>query len=262
MDYDDAYANAAYIPGADSFIQRWQADAEAFRQRMSVMRRARLGLMYGHGTRNAFDLFHPDVSSKGLVIFVHGGYWLRFDRSYWSHFAQGALDHGWSVAMPSYDLCPRVRIRDITMQVAHAVCAAAHEVDGPIRLAGHSAGGHLVARMTQKFLLPDDVAERMEHVMPISPVSDLRPLLHTKMNADFQMDEGDAAAESPVLMDKPAVPVTVWVGADERPAFLDQARWLGNAWDAQVQVEHGKHHFDVIDGLKDAQSPMMQALMS
>ena len=262
MDYDDAYANAPYIPGADDFITRWQAQAEAFRQRLSLNGRARLGLMYGHGTRNAFDLFLPDGPSQGLVIFVHGGYWLRFDRSYWSHFAEGALGQGWSVAMPSYDLCPRVRIRDITMQVAHAVCAAAHEVAGPIRLAGHSAGGHLVARMTQKFLLPDDVAERIAHVMPISPVSDLRPLLHTRMNADFKMDEADAAAESPVLMAKPSVPVSVWVGANERPVFLAQAQWLGTAWDAPVTVEAGKHHFDVIDGLRDAQSPMMRQLMS
>lgn len=261
MDYDDAYANAAYIPNADGFIQRWEAEAEVFRKRLSVMRRARLGLMYGHGTRNAFDLFLPDTTAQGLLIFVHGGYWLRFDRSYWSHLAQGGLDRGWAVAMPSYDLCPRVRIRDITMQVAHAVCAAAHEVSGPIRLAGHSAGGHLVARMLQPYLLPDDVSERIEHVMPISPVSDLRPLLHTKMNADFGMTEADALAESPVAMPKPEVPVTVWVGTDERPVFLDQADWLGKAWDVPVVRDAGKHHFDVIDGLLNANSSMMTRLL-
>lgn len=34
IDYDDAYANAAYIPNADDFITRWQSEASAFRSDM------------------------------------------------------------------------------------------------------------------------------------------------------------------------------------------------------------------------------------
>ena len=44
--------------------------------------------------------------------------------------------------MPGYVLAPEVRIAAITAMVADAVAAAAAEVAGPIRLAGHSAGGH------------------------------------------------------------------------------------------------------------------------
>lgn len=262
MDYDDAYANAPYIPDADGFIARWEKDASAYRETLAVTGKARLGLMYGHGSRNAFDLFLPEGTAKGLTVFVHGGYWLRFDRSFWSHFAEGLRANGQAVAMPSYDLCPRVTIADITNQIAHAVTVSAREIDGPIRLVGHSAGGHLVARMTQAGLLPDDVAGRIKTVMPISPVSDLRPLMHTAMNADFQLDDASARAESPVFMPKPNVPVTVWVGADERPVFLDQAQWLAEAWEAKHVVAAGKHHFDVIDALQDAQSSMVQAILA
>lgn len=179
--------------------------------------RAHLNLSYGPSDRMALDHFMPEGEAKGTLIFVHGGYWLKFDRSYWSHLAAGALARGWCVAMPSYDLCPTVRIAGITQQIAQAVMAVSEGSMGPISLAGHSAGGHLVARMLAPGMLPASVLTRLTHVMPISPVSDLEPLLQTAMNADFGMDAAMARAESPMRQPKPETPVTVWVGADERP---------------------------------------------
>ena len=146
-DLSDAYENGAYIPDGASYPPRWAAEAQAYRKRLSPAQKAVLGLPYGEGARHRMDLFLPDRTPEGLVVFVHGGYWQRFDRSDWSHLAEGARARGWAVAMPSYDLCPSVRIRDITAQVVQAVTIAAEEVQGPIRLTGHSAGGHLAARM-------------------------------------------------------------------------------------------------------------------
>ena len=259
---DDAYANAAYIPGSADFPPRWERAAAALREGLLEQGLADLDQPYGDSPRQRFDLFHPGGTPQGLMVFVHGGYWLRFDKSVWSHLAAGALSRGWAVAMPSYDLCPQVRIADITRQIAKAVTAAAAMIEGPIVLAGHSAGGHLVARMLQPGLLPEAVAQRLRHVMSISPVSDLRPLLRTSMNADFKLDEKAAIAESPALMvERLPVPVTVWVGADERPVFLDQARWLAEAWGSAHVVEEGKHHFDVIDALADRDSTMINRLL-
>ena len=139
-DINDAYANAAFIDGASDFPPRWAAESEGLREGLGG--RAELGVSYGPSTRQAYDFFHPEGASKGTLIFAHGGYWRMFDRSSWSFLAKGALANGWAVAMPSYDLCPSVRIRDITAQVVQAVTIAAEEVQGPIRLTGHSAGGH------------------------------------------------------------------------------------------------------------------------
>ena len=261
MELDDAYNNAAFIADAADYPERWQSEANAFRAQMSVMGRARLGVMYGHGTREVVDVFQPDGTPKGLFVFVHGGYWRKFDGATWSHLAQGALARGWMVAMPTYDLCPRVRIADITRQIAQAISVMAHDFDGPIRLAGHSAGGHLVSRMLASDILPDDVLARIEISVPISPVSDLRPLIKTSMNEDFKLDETTASQESPVLMPKPKTRVTVWVGAEERPAFLDQAQWLADAWQCEHVVEPNRHHYNVIDGLLDADSPLMRAML-
>jgi len=262
MDYDDAYANGPYIPGADDYPARWLKASGDWAFVQGAEGRRRDGLPYGDSGRQRFDLFYPEGAPKGLMVFVHGGYWLKFDRSYWFHLSKGAVAKGWAVAMPSYDLCPEVRISEITRQIASAVNVTAGMVDGPVILSGHSAGGHLVARMLEPGLLDPEVAARLLRVMPISPVSDLRPLMHTAMNADFRLDLAGAEAESPVLMhERLDVPVTVWVGADERPVFLDQARWLAEAWGADHVIDDGKHHFDVIDGLIDPDSKMINALL-
>lgn len=262
MELDDAYANAAHIPDSDLYPPRWAAQARAFRDRLSAEGRAELDISYGPTARQAFDLFMPETPPQGLLIFVHGGYWLRFDKSFWSHFAQGALDRGWAVAMPSYDLCPEVSIHEIVHQIAQMIPQAAKKVDGPIVLSGHSAGGHLVARMAVPGLLPPEVVVRLSRVLPISPVADLRPLLKTSMNQDFKLSIMDAAADSPTLMlPMPGVDVVVWVGGAERPVFLQQARGLGNAWRSDCVEVAGKHHFDIIDALSDESSALMVRLI-
>jgi len=256
MDWDDAYANAAHIPGADSYPPRWEAEAEAFRlmHRFDVLR-------YGLHARQELDLFFPQGDPLGLMVFVHGGYWLRFDRRSWSHLAAGALARGYAAALPSYPLAPEVGIPEITRSVAKAVQLAADAVPGPVRLAGHSAGGHLVARMACEDV-DLDCRDRIARIVPISPVADLRPMMKTAMGPQLHLTDAVCAAESPTLLPAPDLPVTVWVGADERPAFVDQARWLGEAWDCPVEIEIGRHHFDVIDGLASQDHILSHTLFS
>ncbi len=248
MELDDAYANGAYIPGAADYPAKWASLAAAFR----ADNLCELDLPYGESPRQRFDMFHPPRLAKGVVIFVHGGYWLNFDKSYWSHLAAGPLAHGWCVAMPSYDLCPEVRIGQIGQQIGQAIDRVAARTAGPIRLSGHSAGGQLVAR--------NGHADRVEKVVPISPVADLAPLMKTSMNRELQIDADEAQAESPVHLPPPACPVTVWVGADERPVFLAQAQALTDVWGCAQVVAPGLHHFNVVEALADPQSPLTMEL--
>ncbi|MBW4709476.1 alpha/beta hydrolase [Roseobacter sp. YSTF-M11] len=259
MPLDDAYANAAYIPGAEEFPPRWNREAAAFRDAMGP--RAEIGLPYGESARQVFDFFNTEGLSRGTLVFVHGGYWKAFDHSTWSHFATGALAAGWSVAMPGYDLCPDVRISQITRQIATAVTRIADRTFEPIALAGHSAGGHLVSRMMDPLILPETIRRRIERIAPISPVADLTPLLETSMNEILQLDPEEAAAESLTRMAPPQeAEVKIWVGADERPVFLEQAEAQARAWGARQVIVPGKHHFDVIDALKDPASDLVSFL--
>lgn len=260
MRNDIAYANAEFIPDANTYIDAWADEAQAFRAREASLGRARLNHAYGEGDRQRLDLFHPSGKAAGLVVFVHGGYWLRFDRGFWSQFAQGPLAAGWAVAMPSYTLAPEARIGEIVQEVAVAADEAARLVAGPIRLAGHSAGGQIVARLACADTRLG-CRDRLAGIVPISPVADLTPLLETSMNQTLRLDTTEARAESPLNHPAPQVPVTVWVGAEERPVFLDQARWLSKAWDAPLRFAPGCHHFDVLDNLREPDAPLTRALL-
>ncbi|GAB3118929.1 alpha/beta hydrolase [Novispirillum itersonii] len=268
-DWDDAYSNGAYIPGGDAYPQRWAAQAAAFRATLTAAGRADLDRPYGSGARERYDLFTPTGAARGTVVFVHGGYWMAFDKSSWSHLAAGALAHGWAVAMPGYTLCPDSRISGITRQIGQAVEAIAAHCPGPLRLTGHSAGGHLVSRMacTDAPLRPETAA-RITRVVSLSGLHDLRPLLATRMNATLRLDAAEAAAESPALrIPRPDLPVICWAGAEERPEFRRQNALLASVWQglgaATAVVESpGRHHFDVIDALADPDSALIRTLLA
>ena len=257
MDWDDAYRNSAYIPGGDSFPARWREAASAFR----AQAKTRLDQRYGSGQREVFDLFLPAESPRGTVIFVHGGYWLAFDKSSWSHLAAGPLAQGWAVAIPSYTLCPEARIGEIVRQIAQAAAA----IPGEIRLVGHSAGGHLVTRLN---CVDSPIGDRVTKTVSISGLHDLRPLLQTGMRKDLRLDEAEAAAESPaLLMPRFGTKVTCWVGADERPEFIRQTALLANIWaglgaETKQVIASGRHHYDVIDELADPDSVMVRELLT
>ena len=254
---DDAYANAPYIPDAEAFPPRWQAEAADFRAKT----RCDLDIAYAATNGATLDLFHPEGQPGGLVVFVHGGYWRRFGKSDWSHFAAGALAAGQAVAMIGYPLAPNVRIHEITTLVSRGIDAAATRISGPIRLTGHSAGGHLVARMLQPDAAPACVG-RIATCVPISPVADLRPLVPQSLNVDWNLTPEEADRESPCLHPAPeGVSVAIHVGAAERPSFLWQAEALAEAWSAPVRRAEGRHHFDVIDALKDPASRLMCDLL-
>ena len=74
--------------------------------------------------------------------------------------------------------------------------------------------------------------------------------------------ENSAIAESPITQPVPDVSVSIRVGGAERPAFIDQARWLSDAWGCSLQIVPDLHHFDIIDALEDPASPAVAQLLS
>ncbi len=255
--WDDAFANAKYIPAAEAVAAGWTRDAAAFR----AIAKGEIDVAYGDLPRERYDLFWPEGAPAGLFVFVHGGYWMSFDKSSWSHLAAGALARGWAAAVPSYPLCPEARIAEITQAVGRAVTAAARRVEGPIVLAGHSAGGHLAARLLcLNAPLSAPTQSRVRRAVALSGLFDLRPLRRTTMNATLRLDEAEALAESPVAcMPAAGAELIAWVGADERPEFRRQSRQIAEIWPqhgARVGLveDPGRHHFNVIAGLADPAS--------
>ncbi|MGK6314391.1 alpha/beta hydrolase [Neorhizobium sp. DT-125] len=268
-DWDNAYANGINIPQGDRWPGAWVEPARLYREELATAGRAKLGLTYGDRTRNRFDLFLPESAPSGLVVFVHGGFWVGLDNSYWSHFANGAVKRGYAVAVPGYTLAPENRIAGITIEVGKAIEAAAAEVGGPIRLIGHSAGGHLVTRMIcTTSPLPEAVRGRIANTVSLSGLHDLRPLINLSSNARMRIDREEALAESPALLEPmPNARVTCWVGAAERAEFVRQNALLAGIWkglgaETEAVEEPDKHHFNVLDGMADPDHPLIDALFA
>ena len=267
-DWDNAYANGPNIAGGERWPGLWVAPADAYRKELAGQGRAKLDIAYGAHDRQRLDLFLPAAAPKGLVVFVHGGYWMRLDKSFWSHLARGGNAHGFAVAMPSYRLCPEVGLADISSDVAQAIARAMDEVAGPVALTGHSAGGHLVSRMICRGApLPPERQARITSVVSISGLHDLRPLQRTAMNETLRIDDATALRESPArLAPIEGARVTAWVGGAERNEFRRQAQLLANIWTglgastAYVEAPD-RHHFDVIDELAEPESGLVGALV-
>ncbi len=264
-DWDDAYQVGAYIEGGERYVELWCDRAQAFRGALALGRQ-KLGVSYGVSADEALDLFLPEATPKGLFMFIHGGYWRANSRQMWSHMAAGPLARGWAVAVPGYTLCPAVSIAEITRQISRAVSVAADMVAGPIHLSGHSAGGHLAARMGCRGV-DLAVAGRIARVVSISGVHDLRPLIRTAMNDDLRLDMASAVAESPALqLPRAGVDLTCWVGTEERPEFLRQNRLLANIWtgfgvETRAVEAAGHNHFTVIAELSDPDSALTAAVV-
>lgn len=238
--------------------------AQAFRERLAAEGRFHSGKRYGDGPRELADIFLPERKPVGVAVFVHGGYWMRFSPEDFSHLAAGAVARGWLTVLPGYPLSPDVSLAGIADSIERAVVAASELATGPVRIAGHSAGGHLVTRLLcDDRALPSALVSRLDRTLSISGLHDLVPLLPTTMNETFGLDLRDALAESPARhLPRPGVRVCAWVGGGERPEFIRQNALLGTIWNGlgarvATHVEPGKHHFDVIEDLVRTRSPML-----
>lgn len=267
-DWSDAYENRGHVPGFERFIESWAAGGAGARAALAESGAGTLDIAYGADPRQRLDLYLPETTARGLAVFVHGGYWRAFGRESFGHMAQGVRAAGYAVAVPSYRLAPTVHVPEITADVAAATTLAASRIQGPILLAGHSAGGHLVSRMgVADGPLSAPIAARIAHILTISGLHDLRPLLLTDKNDDLRLDAATAVAESPALSTpRSDLRLTAWVGGDERPEFIRQSALIANMWlglgsETRLVIDPGLNHFDVIEPLEDPESPITRAFL-
>ena len=270
IDYETEYNNRARVPEHAEIFARWARDAEDYRAKAMMERRAELGLSYGESPRQFIDLFspRPDVTSP-LALFVHGGYWRSLDPSLFSHMARGINAHGIAVAVVGYDLCPEVTIAEIIEQIRHACLFLWLRTGQRMMVYGHSAGGHLAGAMAATewhTLYPKTPPDLVSAAYSISGLFDLAPLVHTSMAEDLRLDEASAREVSPLFWPAPkGRPFDAVVGGLESSEFLRQSGVIVETWgkdgaETRYQEIAGTNHFTVIDALTDPQSAMVARL--
>ncbi len=257
IDPEAEYNNRARVPDHPAVMQRWRETAEAARAAHPP-----LEIAYGPGEREVMDLFSAGDAAP-VAVFLHGGYWQALDRGWFSGLAPALLAHGVSLAIPSYDLAPLVRLGHILRQVRAAADAVRARSGVRPVVFGHSAGGHMAAGLLSE--------GRASAAVAISGVFDLAPLIPTSLNVALRLDANEAAALSPIHWPVPdgstpgGTVLDCVVGGDESPEFLRQSRMMADLWGAKgVETRYealpGLNHFTVLDPLFDQDSALVQRI--
>ncbi len=203
-------------------------------------------------------------SGAPLLVFVHGGYWQALSAADSLYLAPGALAAGWSYAAIEYTIAPAGTLPRMVGEVTAALAAIVDAAGPcPVVLAGHSAGAHLAAMVS--VVEPPPVP--LLRTVLVSGVFDLRPLVHTSVNAPLGLDLSEAVLLSPMLSGVAGTPeVVVTWGDNDTDAFRAQGTTysavLRSAGCAVTMLERdGRHHFDIVDELVDPGSPLGALVM-
>ncbi|MCU0897188.1 MAG: alpha/beta hydrolase [Burkholderiales bacterium] len=269
--WDARYNNRAAVPEHPQIFARWAHDSAAARKKL----RPCLDVPYGEHPMEKLDIFPAQGESRALLCFVHGGYWRSLDKGDFSFLAPALAKRGVTVVMTNYALCPAVKVEDIVRQQLQA-CAwlwrnGRHfgAPRGNLYLAGHSAGGQLVAMMMSAIwplVAPDLPAKVVSGGLAISGLYDLTELLHVpSINGDLHLDAAEARKVSPIFYD-PATdaPLYLAVGSKELPPFVEQNAAFAAHWKKVLAADiacPGDDHFTVLDRLAQTDSALFKGAM-
>ena len=269
--YDLLYNPRLVVENYQEIFDRWGEQSE--RARASL--RCYLDVPYGPSEAEKMDVFCAQGKSRGLLMYIHGGYWRSLDKKRFSFVAPALARAGITVAVPDYALCPAVQVEDIVMQVVQA-CAWLYRngenFGAPanrLHLCGHSAGGHLAAMMLccrWPDYSPDLPKKVVGASMSISGLYDLAEIVKVpSVNCDVRLDERSALKVSPAFLPSATdAPLYTAVGGEENEGFHMQNRLIGDKWGKVRKTDipcPGKNHFTVLDQVSDPESGLFKSML-
>jgi len=197
-DWSDEYDNVGHIPDALNFMENWPVLAETFRETADLQ----INIPYENKERNIFDMFHPQERT---------------------HLAAGPLSKNYAVAMPSYTLCPDIKISEITKEVT----ASIESISGV-----HDLRPILNITQNETINLSEDEAIKESPAL-------MKPHLNIPVDCIVGGDERPEFVRQNDLL------ANVWRGMGVATTSTHIA---------------GKHHFDVIDDLMSADGVICKTL--
>lgn len=232
---------------------------------------SKLDLAYGPRERNRLDFFPAPGGGAGFILYIHGGYWQRGDKSVYRFVAAPFARLGFSVALMNYQMCPEVRMSEIAPQARLAVAwlwRNAEELGirrDNFNVMGHSAGGHLTVEMlfTEWSAEDGDLPRDLVHAgVAVSGIYDFEPILHCSENRGLRLDAEEARIVSPIHRE-PATdaPQLIAWGTNEPSDMQRQSRdYAARFQDRSTRMEclpvPDADHFDTVDALGDETSAL------
>lgn len=262
---DQAYDQLVWAPHRDSIQAEIRKQCEAVRQ-ATPPRTER----YGKSKMQLLDIFVPEGGSRvPVLIYLHGGAWLRGSRLDVAYPAPAVTSRGAALVVTDFDNVSEVPLPTMIEQCCEAVDWTARNAASfggdpdRIYLAGHSSGAHLASCV----LLGNTL---VKGALLISGMYDLHaPLLSARSNyVKITPEELDAASAMRHL-GRIRCPVSVAWSAGDSPEFRRQGQVFSVALQGMGRLESrneifSPNHFDEPRQLADPGSDlsaMLYALM-
>jgi len=229
---------------------------------------------YGEHPDQVVDIRRPTGRSRGLVVFLHGGFWRHeYDRTHTGPLATALAAAGFTVAIPEYrrtgapgggwpgtfdDVAAAVRSAPALVANVTGEQMTGEQTKERVILAGHSAGGHL-ALWAAAGLARDGLP--LTGVVGLAPVADLREAYRLDLDGGAVVallgggpDDVPSryAAADPVALVPLGVRQVLCHGGRDRLVppelsrrYVDSARSAGD--DVHLLESPQADHFDLID---------------
>ena len=265
---DLQYNNRFHVPDFEKSLQLWETQSRLTEKKY----RSEYGIPYGNEPRECLDIFPSSKPGSKTLVFIHGGYWQKFDKNSF-HFIAGAFaEYDITVVIINYPLMPAVSMDQVVASCRNAIDWVYKNIEQfngdpyQIYIAGHSAGAHLAV-----MLMTAEEAESspsfIKGIFGFSGLYDLIPVQLSNINDVLKMDKETAIRNSPALMAPTKIcPLQILVGGAETNEFLDQSRELYKNWKDKIpSIElleiPGLNHFTILDSIIDKQSALHQVII-
>jgi acetyl esterase/lipase len=226
-------------------------------------------------TRHKLDILMPKNAKKVPVLFfVHGGAWTLGDKWTFSENAKGFAAQGIGVVAVNYRLSPKVKhpghIEDVARAFRWTVDEIAQHGGDPkkIVLAGHSAGGHLVALLAteEKYLKAEK--KSFADIRGVIGVSGVYQIDHriSAFHAPFGDKEAECKAASPIHnISKNHPPFLLLFGDKDIPLLDVQAKQFSEKLtaakcEATAKEISGRDHIAVMFKATKEDDPVFAAM--
>jgi arylformamidase len=236
MDYDQveldaAYEQRAYAPLGDQITARFITDSEETRRRLGNPQR----VAYGPTDIEKLDIFRTSRTNAPIMVFVHGGAWLRNQASDFHYIAENFVRAG--AIFVAVDFAPVDKLNgDLSAmadQVRRAVVWVYHNAPSfggnanAIYISGQSSGAHLagvalITEWTRQYGVPADV---LKGGILQSGMYEMTPVRLSARSSYIRFDDAmeDAMSSQRHIANLHA-PIVVTYGTNETPEFQRQNR--------------------------------------
>jgi arylformamidase len=275
---DRQYNNRLHVPDFATCIKRWRSLSRETENEYPVVK----DIAYCKLSREQLDIYPSSQPSSKTLIFIHGGYWKKFDKADFQFIAKAFRAYGITTVLINYPLTPVVPIDQVLLSCRGAIhwlyknIPAYNGDPDQLYIAGHSAGGQLAAMlMTTDSITPDSCRDEgnpftistavIKGVCVISGIFNLEPIRLSDLNQVLNMDKVTALRNSPVQLSPATLcPLAIVVGGDETDEFLDQSQELYACWKEIIPAEiirvQGLNHFSILETMLDPGSCLHQVM--